>query len=282
MSTHIQSADFSAFKQFQSFSSVEDMNMAIRRFLYTYKHELTPSIVDVLKTISRYSCKLVGVCFTKIDTLSLQANVSRSTVERAIRTLKQYGVLKVQRTQRKVGGFGHNVYIICPIDVSVKASDLKCRDDAETPTETSTEGKIPLSETKSYKTKHSDRDKRINVDGSSNRTIDYSYLPDYIHQDFISATQPFISPSETYSLWGKVNMAYNASKLSQPLELVIDKVISAFKQSIFAQKMNRIQSTFNGYFYRTLENMLIVEKRREVAANMYNWLDPGDDVRPQY
>jgi hypothetical protein len=44
---------------------------------------------------------------------------------------------------------------------------------------------------------------------------------------------------------------------------VIDTVIYAFKQTVFMKKMNTIHTTFEGYLYRVVYGMLIVEKRRE-------------------
>lgn len=98
--TTIQSADYTAFKQFATFQSIEELNHAVRRFLYTHSHELKPSVIQTIKTISRFSCKIFWVCWTKIDTLASAVGISRSSVERAIRTLKQYGILTVQKTDR--------------------------------------------------------------------------------------------------------------------------------------------------------------------------------------
>ncbi|MEK1830879.1 hypothetical protein AAAC51_23190 [Priestia megaterium] len=55
----LKSANYTEMKLLQSFETVAVMNEAIRGFLYTYKHELAPSAINVLKTISRYACKIV-------------------------------------------------------------------------------------------------------------------------------------------------------------------------------------------------------------------------------
>lgn len=45
----LKSANYTEMKRLQSFENVTLMNEAIRGFLYTYKHELTPSAINVLK-----------------------------------------------------------------------------------------------------------------------------------------------------------------------------------------------------------------------------------------
>ncbi|MDQ0226090.1 hypothetical protein [Metabacillus niabensis] len=61
-------------------------------------------------------------------------------------------------------------------------------------------------------------------------------------------------------------------KLKKDLEAVIDRVIYAFKQTVFAKKCGKINSTFEGYFYTILYSELIVEKRKEMKGAFYDFL----------
>jgi hypothetical protein len=123
----MESANFTEMKRLQSFSNVEEMSEAIRGFLYTYKHELTPSAISVLKTLSRFACKIVGVAFLKVETIAQLTEITKRTVQRALNILESYGVIKRQQTVRKGGGNGHNVYVIHNVtpDVTLPVSPRK-------------------------------------------------------------------------------------------------------------------------------------------------------------
>jgi hypothetical protein len=85
--------------------------------------------------------------------------------------------------------------------------------------------------------------------------------------------EPFMNAVDTVKLWNRVLTAYKKTKLEKPLQEVIDGVISAFKQTVFAKKMNKIRSTFEGYFYSVVYAGLVVEKRRECKHLFYDFLE---------
>jgi hypothetical protein len=68
-------------------------------------------------------------------------------------------------------------------------------------------------------------------------------------------------------------MLQENKKLDKSLCEVVDVAISAFKQSVFAKKMNKIRSTFEGYFYSLVYTGLVVEKRRECKHLFYDFLE---------
>ncbi|MFC3884456.1 helix-turn-helix domain-containing protein [Bacillus songklensis] len=70
----------------------------------------------MLKTLSRYACKIVGAAFLKVDTIAQLTEIAKRTVQRALKLLESYGVIERRATVRKGGGNGHNVYfIVCGI-----------------------------------------------------------------------------------------------------------------------------------------------------------------------
>lgn len=270
----LKSANYTEMKKLQSFENVVAMNEAIRGFLYTYKHELTPSAINVLKTVSRYACKIVGVAFLKVDTIAKLTGSSKRTVQRALKTLESYGVIERKATIRERGGSGHNVYVIRAVDGAViphGTPQMSFREEVESVGVPSVEQSKVSSETVIAKTSPSKRiNKRINV---KDVQLDESFTPSNVPQEFIGATAPFYRSADViYRLWKRVLIAYKKSEVSIPVEEaeVLNDVIKAFKESIFAQKASKIRNTFEGYFYRIVEAKLAVWKRRENP--MFDWL----------
>lgn len=270
----LKSANYTEMKKLQSFETVAAMNEAIRGFLYTYKHELTPSAINVLKTVSRYACKLVGVAFLKVDTIAKLTESSKRTVQRALKTLESYGVIERKATMREKGGSGHNVYVIRAVDGCVipdVTAEMSSREETKSVDVPSAEQPKVSSETVIAKTSPSKRiNKRINVKDAQ---LDESFTPSNVPQEFVDATAPFYRSADViYRLWNRVLIAYKKSAVSRPIEeaAVLKDVIQAFKESVFAKKASKICSTFEGYFYRVVEAKLAVWKRRENP--LFDWL----------
>jgi len=270
----LKSANYTEMKQLQSFDTVAAMNEAIRGFLYTYKHALTPSAINVLKTVSRYACKIVGVAFLKVDTIAKLTESSKRTVQRALKTLESYGVIKRKATMREKGGSGHNVYVIRAVDGCVTpdvSAEMSSREETKSVDVSSVEQPKVGSETVITKTSPSKRiNKRINV---KDVQLDESFTPSNVPQKFVEATAPFYrSAAVIYRLWNRVLIAYKKSAMSRPVEEaeVLSDVIQGFKESVFAKKASKIRNTFEGYFYRVVEAKLAVWKRRENP--IFDWL----------
>ncbi|PFP08563.1 helix-turn-helix domain-containing protein [Priestia megaterium] len=270
----LKSANYTEMKQLQSFKDVATMNEAIRGFLYTYKHGLAPSAITVLKVISRYACKIVGVAFLKVDTIAKLTESSKRTVQRALKTLESYGVIERKATMREKGGSGHNVYVIRAVDGCVTpdvTAEMSSREEAKSIDVPSAEQPELSSETVIAKTSPSKRiNKQINV---KDVQLDETFTPSTVPQEFVEATAPFYRSADViYRLWNRVLIAYKRSTVSRPIEEseVLSDVIKAFKESIFAQKASKIRNTFEGYFYRVVEAKLAVWKRRE--HSLFNWL----------
>lgn len=269
--TTIQSADYTAFKQFATFQSIEELNHAVRRFLYTHSHELTPSTIQTLKIISRFSCKIFGVCWTKIDTLASAVGISRSSVERAIRTLKQYGILTVQKTTRKIGGQGHNIYVISTYDVPNDGGEMTYRQNEESAAGTSVQPTKVDTEAVFCETVYSGREKDSKDVKSAEPTLeqlDASYTPRNVPDVFVETVKPFVSSAYgIYRLWGTVNASMRYMGM---LDASLDVIVDAFKQSVFAYKAGKIKKDLGAYFYGTLCSMFAIERRKSV--DVPDWL----------
>ncbi|MBA2869960.1 putative transcriptional regulator [Anoxybacillus calidus] len=280
----LSNANYTQYRQLQSFDCIQAMNQAIRQFLYTYGHELSASAIEVLKTLSRHACDIVGVAFMKVETLAALVGKSVRTVQRALKTLEQYGIIKriptTRTTGKHKGGNGHNVYVIQSVkDVKELPSDMPPVTPEMSPRQEASDADVPSdqaaqkpAETMSCETAHSRLNNKDDITSEPPATLDESFTPGIVPEEFTNTVAPFFRSADAiFDLYRRVLIAYRRSKLDRPIEEVLDTVIKAFKQTVFAQKRGRIRSTFNGYFYRILEAMLAVERRREVGK-LYDFL----------
>lgn len=101
------------FSSYQTFQTVADLNAAVKQFVAFY--DLTDAIKAVLNTLKLHSKRFFGVCWLRKEQIAKKAGVSPSTVDRAIKGLKETGFLKViPFNHTKFGRRTHNVYILNP------------------------------------------------------------------------------------------------------------------------------------------------------------------------
>lgn len=77
------------FSSYQTFQTVEDLNAAVKQFIAFY--DLTDAIKAVLNTIKLHAKRYFGVCWLRKEKIAQKAGVSPSTVDRAIKGLKETG-----------------------------------------------------------------------------------------------------------------------------------------------------------------------------------------------
>ncbi|WP_176483802.1 helix-turn-helix domain-containing protein [Bacillus sp. FJAT-45066] len=264
---------FERIKSYQSFASLEGMNEVVRRFLYVHKASLSHGAIEVIRYIAKHSCKVIGVSFSKNKTIANALNISVRTVTRSITKLVNLGFLMKIHTIRENGKQGVNILVIQPF-FSTKMTtypDQVCDHPNKTimKLDSLCENKKPIVEkkgksTSTIPTSHFStllENKRFKKDPSEH--IDSSYLPEFIHPEFIKAADPFFTPLEIYTLWKRVNTTYNKIPFNRPLEELIGSVVRSLKTSIFMHKNKKIHTSFAGYFYKTLYANLIAEKRKE-------------------
>ncbi len=88
--------------------------------------------------------------------------------------------------------------------------------------------------------------------------------------EFVQAVSPFFGKAkEIYDLWGKVILA--ANKYAPSIVDTTEIAISAFKQSVFALKLNKIKGCFKGYLFGVLAKMMSVEQRK-LKCKLFNFL----------
>lgn len=252
-------------RKYETFKSIAEMDNSID--LYLKKYTLKDSERVILLALSRYSCKFVGVSYLKNATLSEVTGLSVRTVQRAYKRLSLLGIV-VRHEQFKPVKGGHSAFITTIIPYE-SHTVLSSSEEDDKPTRGNDEESPHENETITHKANPNNKyiRKRDTVE------LDTTYLESsHIPTEFINAVKPFInSAKEVYSLWGKVLLAHK--KHAPSLLELTEVAVSSFKQSVFAEKMNRIKKDFRGYFYGTLTRMFAVEQRRLNRVNLVDWLN---------
>jgi DNA-binding Lrp family transcriptional regulator len=245
-------------REYETFKTVKDMDSFISEALEAL--ELSETERKLLWLLAGHSCKFVGVSWLKVASMAKTLEVSSKTIQRALKHLKELGIIKRVRTIRPVsGGFGASLTIICPIELSY-------REMAQELDSSMVEEQKQKKETFLFKAFKKDL-KDIRQHGE----IDFSYLAQFVPKEFIESVRPFVSPQEAFSLWGKVHVA--SQKFAPSVINIIEPAITAFKASVLAYKSKRIKNSFGAYFWGTLQNVFSVEQRKVNASNIVNWLD---------
>lgn len=103
-------------RQYQTFSSVKEMNLHMNNYFYSNKEQLTESYIRIFDILKQFACKVPGVSWLKRETIAEHAHVSVKTVERALNTYKMHNVLKIIHTKRKNGLKGPSFYVLLPYE----------------------------------------------------------------------------------------------------------------------------------------------------------------------
>lgn len=256
-------AYWTKFSSYQSFQSVEELNAAVKQFQSVY--DLTDAIKAVLNTIKLHSKQIFGVCWMKKERIAEKAKVSMSTVDRAIKGLKETGFLTVKPFKHtKFGRQTHNVYILNPIFEVPQDAHSIVTDDApldvanEVAQEDFKEGlnvDVPtVCELSPETHKNPDTNPNKTLKDYSNKEID---ALKNVPKEFITLMEPFYAnnPEIIHARWKTVRSAVkrNCVDLSYTSW---DSIGQAWKDTVRYLKRGKIKDTTNdgigGYFYGVL------------------------------
>lgn len=244
------------FSSYQTFQSVEELNDSVKKFMSLY--DLTDAIKAVLNTIKLHSKRYFGVCWLRKEKIAEKANVSMSTVDRAIKGLKETGFLTVVPfTHTKRGGRTHNVYILNPLDEVSK----------EVANEVAVEGQKEVSNP--CVTKDSDVCDSVHKNSNTNSNNSLNHLSikrndelKFVPDKFIDLMEPFYAnnPEIIRDRWKTVCVAVKKSCVSLAYTS-FDTIGKAWTDTIKAFKRGRVRKNsddgIGGYFYGVLCDYLL-------------------------
>lgn len=222
-----------------------------------------------------------GFCFASDDYFSKRFNVTDKTIRNIFKQLRDYGLIyTVYRRSSTQNGLGAPIHLFVKhpyfkqwiklLQLAHFQSDFQ-PEYVEIPCESKNV------EPKKDSTKYLSFNKKYLKILRKKTRLDETFTPKNVPKRFVKAVSSFIpNAKDIYVLWKKALITYGKTNLTDPIEFYLDITIDAFKQTIFAYKQKNIKKDFNGYFYGTLMNMFIYQKRKESIINhpyLYNWLE---------
>ena len=252
------------FSSYQSFQTVDELNAAVKHFVSLY--DLTDAIKAVLNTIKLHAKRYFGVCWLRKEQIAKKAKVSPSTVDRAIKGLKESGFLTViPFNHTKFGRRTHNIYVLNSIfdDVPQNVANEVAKEDgkdAEKPGVST----VCDSQAETHKNPHTNsnnslKDLSIKLD---NNTMPESEVLKHVPNEFIDILEPFYghSPKVIAKRWKTLCSAAKKSHL-KIADLNWDSVGQAWTDVVKNLKRGKIRDAsdegIGGYFYGVLCDYLL-------------------------
>jgi hypothetical protein len=217
--------------QLQSFATVEEMNYHMNLHYLSFKSNLTKSNDVIFHLIKKYACKVAGVCWLKQESLANLAQVSVKTVERAMKFLKEKGVLKIYHTKRSNGLNGNCYYVLLPFQ-----GELLMDDEEIVAVEEGNVGAVDCQQT--YETsKLQDVQKEDKLFISSNKALENS-VKTKKEEELINNGRV---QSNIYHLFNsKHSVPTNTITADEYQELIDDLVESQFSEEVAIEITNRV------------------------------------------
>lgn len=94
------------------FSSVEEMDTAVQAHIYHNATDLSDNYKKILRLLANYALKTLGTAHLKYDTIAEQIGCSKSTIVRAIKRLKDLGIIEVTKGKKRNGIQGADYFHI--------------------------------------------------------------------------------------------------------------------------------------------------------------------------
>lgn len=252
------------FSVYQSFESVKAMNDSIKQFHKVYS--VTPAVKAVLNTIKLHAKEFPGVCWLYRDKIAAKAKVSLSSVKRAIKELKEIGILTVHENMHtERGGRTHNVYVINDI---IKPEEKPANEPSSEDVPSRSEAvvaRVSDDQHQSHKNPHTNSNKSLNH--LSIKESELKFVPD----EFIDLMEPFYAnnPEIIRDRWKTVCVAVkkNCDKFTYTSWETIGQ---AWKDTVKKLKRGRIRTAtddgIGGYFYGVLSDYLMDDYWRNAAG----------------
>ena len=256
------------FSSYQSFESVDEMITHVKHFEKT--HILTPAIKAVLNTLKLHAKRcFAGVCWLKREEIAKKAKVSLASVKRAIKALKESGILSVYpHIHTKRGGQAHNVYVINPI---FETATEPANEPPEADSQESFDPTAPTvcsNRSESYKNSYTNPHTK-----DQNISIEKFDILKNVPNEFIDLLEPFYAnnPKVIRDRWKTVLSAVKKSCVSLSYTS-FDTIGQAWKDVVKFYKRGKIKNCtddgLGAYFYGVLCDYLMDDFFRN--ANISN------------
>lgn len=220
--------------------TIEELNAAVSE--HRRNNELSATEREVLDVLSRHSCKDVGRSWLAKSTIAELVGKSRRTVIRACNRLESLGIIRQYKRMRQTGDKRQTSNLIVIQAPPAPSVTPACHTE-ETPSRNTNN---------TYKA----------TAGALKRSIP---------APLFKALAPYFNDDEMYRAVGILYRAKASVDRSITVEDHASEFIDGLQSVIFAYKRGRVRSLF-GCLYAAWREVAVVIKRREVFADMYDWL----------
>ncbi|EOQ14313.1 hypothetical protein KOY_00279 [Bacillus cereus VDM021] len=240
----------------QVFDSLDQLNEFTSKVLSQVEMNETDRNVFVM--LSRYSVKVLGVCWLKVNTIAEALEVSYKTVQRSLARLVKKNIIKRVETMRAVsGGYGASLTVMSPIGLSYREEAVepcvgRVQDEPEQ------EETIPLKQ----------RPKRIHI---RTNEMDSSFaVACGVPSQFANLVSSFVPAHKVVSLWRKATVI--RKRYAPLVEDCVGEAVQAIKISVMAVKLGKVKD-IGAYYWGTLSRILAREQRKICLPQIVNIFD---------
>lgn len=229
----------------QSFDSVEAMNEAVK--FHKEKLKLGATDLAILDAISRYACKIPGVCYLRKQGIAEDAGFkSKRTAIRACLRLEELGVIKQFATRRVAGDKRQsaNIIVIQPIDGTATKQAKKT---TESPQQVTPESHPKETLTQSLPKTNTLKDTMLDTENRLKKSL-RSSMP----TEIFDALSPFFNAKGVYQTYGILLRAKVDADFR--IEDYVEQFVESFYRVVRLHKWGKVRN-FNDYLFRTWQQL---------------------------
>lgn len=229
----------------QSFDSVEEMNEAVK--FYKEKFELGATDVAILDAISRYACKIPGVCYLRKQGIAEDAGFkSKRTAIRACLRLEELGVIKQFATRRVAGDKRQSANIIV-IQAIEGEAPKQVEKTTESPQQVTPESHTKEAFSQSLPKTNTLKDTMLDTENRLKKSL-RSSMP----TEIFDALSPFFNAKGIYETYGILLRA--KAKADFRLEDYVEQFVEGFDRAVRLYKWGKVQN-LNNYLFTTWQQL---------------------------
>ena len=235
------------FNDFSNFDSVKDFNNNLEQWLIEVKDNFTMSQYVALSRLSKFCCKVAGVCTASIGTIVKATHdkkelggISRSTFKRMITIAKNLGILSIHSTTRKNGSQSSNVYVFNRFESTEEIPEQEYE---------------PPNNEKLNHQENCHSSKTNNHNKQRIESYSHEYVSSNIPEQFINAISSHYNNAQTiFKVWNRLTYA-TRKQSSEWLKFdYIDEFIKTYREVIYKYRQNRVKGDLLGYLYGAFVN----------------------------
>lgn len=228
----------------QSFDSVEAMNEAVK--MHKEKFELGARDVAILDAISRYACKIPGVCYLRKQGIAEEAGFkSKRTAIRACKRLEELGIIKQFATRRVTGDQRQsaNIIVIQPAEEFPEKVEEKLESPQEVTPESHAKKALPESLPKTNTIKDTMLETEMRLKKGLRSTMP---------TEIFDAFTPFFDAKGIYETYGILLRAKVDADFR--LEDYVNRFVDSFYNVIRLYKWGKVRN-LNNYLFKTWQQL---------------------------